>query len=233
IYVCSPANPTGNVMTLSEWKSLFELSDRYGFVIASDECYSEIYFDEAAPPLGALDAAWRLGRGDFRRLVSFSSLSKRSNVPGMRSGFVAGDAEIIAKFLLYRTYHGCAMNPAIQAASETAWRDESHVVENRRLYRKKFERVVAILGEVTEVTMPQAAFYLWLPTPIPDTEFAKGLFNQYNVTVLPGSFLAREARGVNPGQNFVRIALVASVEECIEAGQRLRDYIRQLTLRKT
>jgi N-succinyldiaminopimelate aminotransferase len=229
IYVCSPANPTGNVMTLAEWKSLFELSDRHGFVIASDECYSEIYFDEAAPPLGALDAAKRLGRSVFSRLVCFSSLSKRSNVPGMRSGFVAGDAEIIAKFLLYRTYHGCAMNPAIQAASEAAWKDESHVVENRRLYREKFERVVSILGEVTDVTMPQAAFYLWLPTPIPDTEFAKGLFNRYNVTVLPGSFLAREARGVNPGQNFVRIALVASVEECIEAGQRLRDYIRQLT----
>jgi N-succinyldiaminopimelate aminotransferase len=233
IYVCSPANPTGNVMTLAEWKSLFELSDRYGFVIASDECYSEIYFDEAAPPLGALDAANRLGRSDFRRLVSFSSLSKRSNVPGMRSGFVAGDTEIIAKFLLYRTYHGCAMNPAIQAASEAAWREESHVVENRRLYRDKFERVVTLLAEVSSVTMPQAAFYLWLPTPISDTEFAKGLFNQYNVTVLPGSFLARKARGVNPGQNFVRIALVASVEECIEAGQRLRDYIRQLNLRKT
>jgi N-succinyldiaminopimelate aminotransferase len=233
IYVCSPANPTGNVMTLEEWKSLFELSDRHGFIIASDECYSEIYFDEAAPPLGALDAACRLGRGDFKRLVTFSSLSKRSNVPGMRSGFVAGDAEILAKFLLYRTYHGCAMNPAIQTASEAAWRDEVHVVENRRLYREKFQRVVAMLAEVSEVVMPQAAFYLWLPTSIPDTEFAKGLFNQYNVTVLPGSFLAREARGVNPGQDFVRIALVASVEECIEAGQRLCDYIRQLNLRKT
>ena len=226
IYVCSPANPTGHVMTLSEWKTLFELSDRHGFVIASDECYSEIYFDEVAPPLGALDAANRLGRGDFKRLISFSSLSKRSNVPGMRSGFIAGDAEIVAKFLLYRTYHGCAMNPAIQAASEAAWRDEAHVTENRRLYREKFRQTVAMLGEVTEVAMPQAAFYLWLPTPVSDTEFAKGLFNQYNVTVLPGSFLAREAHGVNPGRGYVRIALVPGVDECVEAATRIAGFCR-------
>ena len=227
IYVCTPGNPTGNVMTLDEWRSLFELSDRYGFVIASDECYSEIYFDENQPPLGGLEAAQRLGRADFRRLVAFSSLSKRSNVPGMRSGFVAGDAEILAKFLLYRTYHGCAMNPAVQAASAAAWGDEQHVLENRRLYREKFEKTLAILLPVTEVCMPDAAFYLWLRTPIADTEFAKQLFEQYNVTVVPGSYLAREAHGVNPGKDFVRVALVAPVGECLEAVERLKAFYSQ------
>ena len=227
IYVCSPGNPTGNVITLEEWRALFELSDRHGFTIASDECYSEIYFDVNRPPLGALEAAQRLGRGDFRRLVAFSSLSKRSNVPGMRSGFVAGDAEILAKFLLYRTYHGCAMNPAVQAASAAAWSDEKHVVENRRLYREKFEKMLAILSPVTEVDMPEAAFYLWLRTPIADTEFAKQLFEQYNVTVVPGSYLAREAHGINPGRNFIRVALVAPVEECLEAAQRLKAFYSQ------
>ena len=226
-YVCSPGNPTGNVITLEEWRALFELSDRHGFIIASDECYSEIYFDENRPPLGALEAARRLGRGDFRGLVAFSSLSKRSNVPGMRSGFVAGDAEILAKFLLYRTYHGCAMNPAVQAASAAAWSDEKHVVENRRLYREKFEKTLAILSPVTEVDMPEAAFYLWLRTPIADTEFAKQLFEQYNVTVVPGSYLAREAHGINPGRNFIRVALVAPVEECLEAAQRLKAFYSQ------
>jgi N-succinyldiaminopimelate aminotransferase len=227
IYVCSPGNPTGSVMTIDEWQALFELSDRHGFVIASDECYSEIYFDENRPPLGALEAAQRLGRGDFRRLVTFSSLSKRSNVPGMRSGFVAGDADILAKFLLYRTYHGCAMNPAIQAASAAAWGDEKHVAENRRLYREKFDRALRILADVTEVAMPEAAFYLWLRTPIADTEFAKQLFEQYNVTVVPGSYLAREAHGINPGRNFIRVALVAPVEECLEAVQRLKAFYCQ------
>ena len=227
IYVCSPGNPTGNVMTLDEWRTLFELSDRHGFIIASDECYSEIYFDENRPPLGALEAAHRLGRGDFRRLVAFSSLSKRSNVPGMRSGFVTGDAEILAKFLLYRTYHGCAMNPVIQAASAAAWSDEKHVVENRRLYREKFEKTLAILSPVTEVTMPEAAFYLWMRTPIADTEFAKQLFEQYNVTVVPGSYLAREAHCINPGRNFIRVALVAPVEECLEGAQRLKAFYSQ------
>ena len=228
VYVCSPGNPTGSVITLDEWQALFELSDRHGFVIASDECYSEIYFEENKPPLGALDAAHRLGRKDFRRLVMFSSLSKRSNVPGMRSGFVAGDAEILAKFLLYRTYHGCAMNPAVQAASAAAWSDEAHVVENRRLYREKFAKTLAILSPVTEVEMPQAAFYLWLRTPTADTEFAKQLFEQYNVTVVPGSYLAREAHGINPGKNFIRVALVAPVEECLEAAQRLKAFYSQL-----
>ena len=227
VYVCSPGNPTGSVMTLDEWQALFELSDRYGFVIASDECYSEIYFDEQRPPLGGLEAAQRLGRGDFRRLVTFGSLSKRSNVPGMRSGFVAGDAQLLAKFLLYRTYHGCAMNPAVQAASAAAWKDEKHVADNRRLYREKFEKALAILSPVTEVAMPQAAFYLWLRTPIADTEFAKRLFEQSNVTVVPGSYLAREAHGINPGRDFIRVALVAPVEECIEAAQRLAAFYSQ------
>ncbi len=227
IYVCTPGNPTGNVMTIDEWRALFELSDRHGFIIASDECYSEIHFDESKPPLGGLEAAHRLGRRDFRRLVAFSSLSKRSNVPGMRSGFVAGDAEILAKFLLYRTYHGCAMNPAVQAASAAAWSDEKHVQENRRLYKEKFEKALAALSPVTEAAMPEAAFYLWLRTPIDDTEFAKQLFGQYNVTVVPGSYLAREAHGINPGRNYIRVALVAPVAECLEAVQRLKAFYSQ------
>ncbi len=227
VYVCSPGNPTGSVMTLEEWRSLFDLSDRHGFVIASDECYSEIYFDEAQAPLGGLEAAHRLGRSHFPRLVAFGSLSKRSSVPGMRSGYVAGNGEILAKFLLYRTYHGCAMSPAVQAASTAAWQEEEHVRDNRRLYREKFQKAVALLAEDAGATMPQAAFYLWLGTPIADTEFAKRLFEQYNVIVVPGSYLAREARGVNPGANFVRIALVAPVEECVEAAQRLAEFFSQ------
>ena len=224
IYVCSPSNPTGAVMDLEDWKRLFALSDRYGFIIASDECYSEIYFREGAAPLGGLEAAHRLGRSDFRRLVSFGSLSKRSNVPGMRSGYVAGDALVLKAFLLYRTYHGSAMNPAVQAASVAAWSDEAHVQANRALYREKFEAVTRILGEVTQVAMPQAAFYLWLRTPGDDTEFARALYETYNVTVLPGSFLAREARGVNPGRGFVRVALVPEPAQCIEAAQRLAKF---------
>ena len=229
IYVCSPSNPTGSVMTLEDWSNLFALSDRHGFVIASDECYSEIYFDEAAPPLGALDAARRLGRDGFPKLVVFGSLSKRSNVPGMRSGYVAGDAAILERFLLYRTYQGSAMNPAVQAASRVAWEDEDHVRENRRLYREKFEAVVALLGKNSGVRMPEAAFYLWLRTPIADTEFARRLYENYNVTVLPGSYLAREARGVNPGRDFVRIALVSNPAECIDAGQRLKSFLADLS----
>jgi N-succinyldiaminopimelate aminotransferase len=225
LYACSPGNPTGRVMSLAEWQTLFELSDRHGFVIASDECYSEIYFDDAGAPLGALQAAQQLGRSDYRRLVVFSSLSKRSNVPGMRSGFVAGDASILEKFLLYRTYHGSAMNPAVQAASVAAWSDEAHVAENRRLYQEKFARVVPMLQEVVAVQQPQAAFYLWMPTPIADTEFAKRLFEQYNVMVVPGSYLAREAHGTNPGTNRVRIALVAPAAECVEAARRLRECV--------
>ena len=226
IYVCTPGNPAGRVMPLAEWETLFEMSDRHGFVIASDECYSEIYFSEK--PLGALQAAHRLGRSDYKNLVMFSSLSKRSNVPGMRSGFVAGDAKAIEKFALYRTYHGSAMNPAIQAASIAAWNDETHVVENRRLYAEKFAKVVEILKPVLPVTMPDAGFYLWIRTPIADTAFAQGLYRDYNVTVLPGSYLARSADGVNPGENFVRLALVASTEETVEAAQRIAEFSRKI-----
>ncbi len=226
IYVCTPGNPSGRVMPLSEWKTLFEMSDRYGFVIASDECYSEIYFDQA--PLGALQAALQLGRTDYRNLVVFSSLSKRSNVPGMRSGFVAGDAKVIAKFALYRTYHGSAMNPVIQAASIAAWNDENHVIENRRLYAEKFARVLEILKPVLPVEQPDAAFYLWVRTPIADTAYALGLYRDYNVTVLPGSFLARSAQGINPGENYIRLALVAETSETIEAAHRIAKYSREL-----
>jgi N-succinyldiaminopimelate aminotransferase len=227
IYVCSPGNPNGRVMPLQEWKTLFEMSDRYGFVIAADECYSEIYFGEDKP-LGALQAAQQLGRGDYRNLVVFSSLSKRSNVPGMRSGFVAGDAEILEKFALYRTYHGCAMNPAIQAATIAAWNDEAHVAENRRLYAEKFAKVIALLSPRLPVAKPDAGFYLWLRTPIADTAFAQQLHRDYNVSVLPGSFLAREAHGINPGAFFIRLALVASLDETLEAARRIAEFTRSL-----
>lgn len=227
IYVCSPGNPTGRVMPLNEWQTLFEMSDRFGFVIAADECYSEIYFD-AAQPLGALQAAQQLGRGDYKNLVVFSSLSKRSNVPGMRSGFVAGDCTLIERFALYRTYHGSAMNPVIQTASIAAWQDEVHVAENRRLYTEKFRQVVEILRPVLPVTLPDAAFYLWIRTPIADTAFAQALYRDYNVTVLPGSYLARTAHGINPGENFVRLALVASTEETAVAAQRIAQFVASL-----
>jgi len=202
------------------------MSDRNGFVIASDECYSEIYFD--TPPLGALQAAQQLGRRDYKNLVVFSSLSKRSNVPGLRSGFVAGDAGVLEKFALYRTYHGCAMNPAVQAASQAAWSDETHVAENRRLYAEKFTGVIEILKPILPVSLPDAGFYLWLRTPIADTNFAQRLHRDYNVSVLPGSFLAREARGANPGENFIRIALVAEIEETLEAARRIVEFTNSL-----
>jgi len=226
VYVCSPGNPSGKVMSLAQWKTIFELSDLYGFVIAADECYSEIYFDEANPPLGALQAAHLLARS-YKNLIVFSSLSKRSNVPGMRSGFVAGDEKIIEAFTLYRTYHGCAMNPAVQAASVAAWDDETHVIENRTLYAQKFDDVTPLLKDVLEVKVPDAAFYLWAKIKddqTSDTEFAIQLYRDLNITVLPGSFLAREAHGVNPGKNFIRMALVASYDECIEAAHRIRDH---------
>jgi N-succinyldiaminopimelate aminotransferase len=230
LYVCSPGNPTGAVMPLDEWQRLFELSDRHGFVIASDECYSEIYFRDE-PPLGSLEAASRLGRKDFRRLIAFTSLSKRSNVPGMRSGFVAGDAQLLKQFLLYRTYHGNAMNPVIQQASIAAWSDEAHVVANRDKYRAKFAQVTPMLAEVMPVALPDAGFYLWadvskLAPGGDDVAFALGLLAQYNVTVLPGSLLARESQGVNPGAGRIRLALVAEVDECIEAAQRIQRFVR-------
>jgi N-succinyldiaminopimelate aminotransferase len=223
VYVCSPGNPSGKVMSLDDWQQLFNLSDQYGFVIAADECYSEIYFNEANPPLGALQAAKKLGR-DYSRLVAFSSLSKRSNVPGMRSGFVVGDSAIIAKFLLYRTYHGCAMSPSIQAASATAWNDEAHVVENRRLYTEKFSTITPMLKTVwSAVEMPDAAFYLWIQTNQDDTAVAIQLKRDANITVLPGSYLARDAHGINPGKGFIRMALVAPLAECVEAAQRIQQ----------
>jgi N-succinyldiaminopimelate aminotransferase len=221
VYACSPANPSGRIAGLEEWRQLFELSDRHGFVIAADECYSEIYFDGAAPPLGALEAARRLGRDGYPRLLSFGSLSKRSSVPGLRSGFVAGDRALLARFLLYRTYHGAAMAPPAQAASIAAWSDEDHVAANRRLYTAKFDRAVPTIGAALPVARPQAAFYLWLATPGDDAEFARRLFAEENVTVLPGSYLGREVDGVNPGRGFVRIALVDSEDRVAEAAQRI------------
>lgn len=228
VYVCSPANPCGKVMTLDEWRTLFELADRHGFVIASDECYSEIYFDEAAPPLGGLQAAKALGRDGFERLVVFSSLSKRSNVPGLRSGFVAGDARLLKRFLLYRTYHGSAMGLAVQRASIAAWQDEAHVRDNRDQYRAKFDAVQPLIASVMDSPLPDASFYLWARTPIDDAEFARRLLAEYNVAVLPGSYLARNAHGINPGAGFVRIALVAPAGECIEAAERIVQFCRAL-----
>jgi N-succinyldiaminopimelate aminotransferase len=231
VYVCSPGNPTGKVMDLAAWKALFELSDRYGFVIASDECYSEIHFDEAQPPLGGLAAAAQLGRADYRRLVVFSSLSKRSNVPGLRSGFVAGDAAILKNFLLFRTYHGCAMSPPVQAASIAAWNDEAHVRDNRRLYAEKFHEVTPRVARHLDCRIPDAGFYLWARTPIDDTDFARELLRQQNVVVLPGSYLARPSTlgaSVNPGAGFVRIALVAPHEACLEAAQRIEAFCQSL-----
>ncbi|MBC7683434.1 MAG: succinyldiaminopimelate transaminase [Ferruginibacter sp.] len=233
LFVCSPGNPTGAVMPLSEWQKLFDLSDQYGFVIASDECYSEIYFRDE-PPLGGLEAAAKLGRTDFKNLIAFTSLSKRSNVPGLRSGFVAGDAALIKPFLLYRTYHGSAMGPVVQSASMAAWNDEAHVAENRALYRSKFAQVTPILAEVMDVALPDAGFYLWAQVPGPalvdgldsDVAFARDLLAAYNVTVLPGSYLAREAHGLNPGRQRIRMALVAETAECVEAAERIRQFIQ-------
>ena len=222
VYACSPANPSGKVMQLDDWKRLFELSDRHGFVIASDECYSEIYVEQ--PPLGALQAAFHLKRTDYRRLVVFSSLSKRSNAPGMRSGFVAGDAELLKQFRLYRTYHGSAMSLAVQKASIAAWNDEEHVRENRRLYAEKFNAVLPLL----KAERPDGGFYVWLRTPIDDTEFVRRLHDEYNVLVLPGSFLGREVHGKNPGANHVRIALVAPLNDCVEAAARIARFVEKL-----
>ncbi len=225
LFVCSPGNPAGAVMPLQEWKTLFALSDRYGFVIASDECYSEIYFRDT-PPLGGLEAAAQLGRGDFKNLVAFTSLSKRSNVPGMRSGFCAGDAALMAQFLRYRTYHGSAMSPVVQSASIAAWQDENHVLENRALYREKFHAVTPVLAQVLDVRLPDAGFYLWAKVRGSDEDFARALYAAYNVTVLPGSYLARSAQGHNPGAGYVRMALVAQTAECLEAAHRIAAFVR-------
>ncbi len=226
LVVCSPGNPTGAVMPLSEWKLLFDLSERHGFVIASDECYSEIYFRDE-PPLGSLQAAQQLGRGNFKNLVALTSLSKRSNVPGLRSGFVAGDQDILKAFLLYRTYHGSAMAGIVQRASIAAWNDEAHVVANRELYRAKFAQVTPLLQRVLDVKLPDAAFYLWAAGPGDDIAYSRGLLAQYNVAVLPGSLLARSVNGnhpANPGQGRVRMALVAPLADCLEAADRIVRY---------
>jgi N-succinyldiaminopimelate aminotransferase len=227
LYVCSPGNPTGAVMPLAEWQQLFELSDRHGFVIASDECYSEIYFRDE-PPLGSLEAAVKLGRHDFRNLVALTSLSKRSNVPGLRSGFVAGDRALIKAFLLYRTYHGSAMGGLVQRASAAAWNDEGHVVANRDLYRQKFAEVTPVLASVMDVKLPDAAFYLWAAILGDEIAWARGLLAQYNVQVLPGSLLARSVGGSNPGTGRIRMALVAPVAECLEAAHRIVLYTESL-----
>jgi N-succinyldiaminopimelate aminotransferase len=234
LYLCSPGNPTGATLSLDDWKQLFALADKYGFVIAADECYSEIYHGAAAP-LGALEAAHQLGRSGGERpyanLIVFSSLSKRSNVPGMRSGFVAGDPAVIKKFLLYRTYCGGAMAPPVQAASVAAWGDEVHVQENRAKYREKFKLVTPLLKEVMDVELPDAGFYLWADvrrSGLSDAEFARRLYAEYNVTVLPGSYLARDAHGINPGQGRIRMALVAEVDEGLEAAQRIVQFCKNL-----
>ena len=226
LYVCSPGNPTGHVLDLDGWRSLFNYADRYGFVIASDECYSEIYPDEASPPIGGLEAAHRLGRDGFRNLVVFTSLSKRSNVPGLRSGGVAGDAALLKKFLLYRTYHGCAMNPAAQHASIAAWNDEEHVRDNRLRYREKFAAVGSMLRQALTIHEPDASFYYWAGVPGGDDEaFTRNLYQATNVTVLPGRYLAREAHGENPGSGFVRIALVPPITDCVDAARRIIEFL--------
>lgn len=226
LFLCSPGNPTGTVIDTATLKKLIVLADQYDFVIASDECYSELYFDEEQPPVGLLEACAELGRDDYRRCVVFHSLSKRSNLPGLRSGFVAGDAEVMEKFLLYRTYHGCAMPVTNQLASITAWNDEGHVKTNRDAYRAKFDAVLNILDGIVDVERPDASFYLWAKTGnMTDVEFAQRLFAEQNITVLPGRYIAREANGVNPGENHVRMALVATVEECVEAAERIKQFV--------
>ena len=228
LYICTPGNPTGAVMSIAQLQKLINLAQQYNFVIASDECYSELYFDEDHPPVGLLQAAAQMGNSSYKHCVVFHSLSKRSNAPGMRSGFIAGDAEILAKFLLYRTYHGCAMPPPFQAASVVAWQDETHVRANRDQYRAKFEAVLEILSPVMAVKKPDAGFYLWPSTPMDDQAFTKELVARANVHIVPGSYLSRETAAGNPGRNRVRMALVATQAECIEAAQRIRHVIENL-----
>lgn len=228
LYLCSPGNPTGAVLDSTTLQKVLNLAEQYDFIVASDECYSEIYFDESNPPVGLLQVAAQVGNTSYKRCMVFHSLSKRSNLPGLRSGFVAGDAEIIKQFLKYRTYHGNAMPPHHQSASIVAWQDETHVIQNRKLYMEKFSAVLDILKPVLDVSQPDAGFYLWPRTPISETEFARGLFEQQNVTVLPGSFLSRDTERGNPGLMRVRMALVAKKEECIEAAHRMARYIQSL-----
>lgn len=225
LIICSPGNPTGTVLSSDTLQTLIRLADRYDFIIASDECYSELYFDEQTPPTGLLQACAEMGRTDYRRCVAFHSLSKRSNLPGLRSGFVAGDAAVLQNYLLYRTYHGSALSIPTQKASMVAWQDERHVIRNRELYRRKFAAVMEILGESLQLQMPDAGFYLWAKTPMDDREFAQRLFAEQNVTVLPGQFLARDSACGNPGEHRVRMALVATFEECVEAAQRIKAFV--------
>ena len=228
LYICSPGNPTGRVIPLATLEHLINLADRHDFIIASDECYSELYFDESRPPPGLLQAARAIGNTDYKRCVVFHSLSKRSNLPGLRSGFVAGDATILAGYYQYRTYHGCALPPPTQHASMAAWADEHHVVENRRLYREKFAVVVELLQDVLPVSIPDAGFYLWPALQNDDAQFAQQLFAQQNITVLPGQYLSRNAHGHNPGQGYIRMALVAELAQCREAAQRMREFLQKV-----
>lgn len=229
IFICSPGNPTGAVLSQAEHLKLLALAEKHDFLVASDECYTELYDDEANPPQGLLQSAWHNGNLDFKRCVIFQSLSKRSNAPGLRSGFVAGDAEVLKQYFKYRTYHGCPMPVSTQYASIAAWNDEDHVRHNRQLYREKFSVFIEILQDVCEISRPPASFYVWLKTPMADTEFAQKLFAQQNITVLPGSFLSRDSDSINPGANHVRIALVAPLEECVEAAQRIKNFISDET----
>lgn len=228
LFLCSPGNPTGAVIPKHTLKTLIELSDTYNFIIASDECYSEIYTDETNKPVGLLEVCSEIGRNDYKNCVVFHSLSKRSNLPGLRSGFIAGDAEILNKFLLYRTYHGCSMGIHTQLASIAAWQDEAHVLENRKQYKQKFEQVLEVLKPVMDIQQTDASFYLWPKTPINEEEFAQRLFAEENITVLPGSYLSRTVKGINPGEGRIRMALVAEVEECLEAAHRIRSLIERL-----
>jgi len=225
LYLCSPGNPTGAVLDSDTLKFLIDKAQQHDFVIASDECYSEIYYDESSPPTGLLQACCEAGVQNYARCITFNSLSKRSNLPGLRSGFVAGDAKIIDQYLLYRTYHGAAMPAIHQIASKHAWQDETHVIENRKIYRQKLDTVHSLLASSLPVTLPEAGFYLWPETPCSDEEFTRELYQSENVTVLPGSYLSRKSNGVNPGQHRVRMALVAPMEDCIEAAERVVDFL--------
>jgi len=226
IYLCSPGNPTGAVIQEKQIKQLLDLAEKHDFIIASDECYSEIYFDEENPPVGLLEVAAKTGNTEFKRCVVFHSLSKRSNAPGLRSGFVAGDADVLEQFLLYRTYHGSAMSPPVQAASITAWNDEAHVLDNRDQYRGKFDAVLKILSPIMNVQKPDASFYLWADVGMDDEVFTREIFEQENLNVVPGSYLSREIDGVNPGRSRIRMALVADLDECIEAANRIALYLK-------
>lgn len=228
LQLCAPGNPTGATLSLAYYKRALELADQYDFIVSNDECYSELYRDENNPPLGLLDACQQLGRDKFERCMVFHSLSKRSNLPGLRSGFVAGDSELINCFFRYRTYHGCALSLPVQEASIAAWSDESHVLKNRDLYREKFTAVSEILNGVLAFNVPSAGFYLWPKTPIDDVTFAKDLYSQENLTVLPGSFLSRKTADGNPGESRIRLALVPSLSNCIEAAERIVRFTKNL-----